>query len=460
MPTSLVLQMWRAGQAVGQHQFNSATQRVVKIGRLSSAHVQIDHPDVSRVHAVIELSHNGATLIDMGSQSGTLINGAQITKQTLNHNDQVVIGDIGLLVGLGKVPVQPTAAATAEPTSAPAAAPTLADIAATATVAPAMAPAPMPAGATPAPAPPVDDHQPAPTVAPTPSVGHDAASRVAAKVAALPPDAAAAVEAFADFMAHRPDGFPASAPDATGGPDTPRFYDPSPARWHDPNTPDTDYTLHVNARKRRKVVVGVVAAIVAIGVGAVFTAIVRQSTKKELPTPSTSPKLPPPNTGGDVELVVADGAGTKTPSDVDAEPGSGTDAPPPEERDPNLLYVKLSAPRTLREISRIVWPQADHAQMLMKHNPGSGGMDVAREANTVVKIPRTIQYRVRAGDSLGLIAKRILGDSQLYPAIYKANRDVMSSPSAVEVGMQLAIPLLHRAAKERIADLGTAEPDP
>ena len=49
-------------------------------------------------------------------------------------------------------------------------------------------------------------------------------------------------------------------------------------------------------------------------------------------------------------------------------------------------------------------------------------------------------YIVRPGDTLGKISSRFYGTTRRYMDIYNANRDVMSSPSQVEVGQQLRIP--------------------
>ncbi len=49
-------------------------------------------------------------------------------------------------------------------------------------------------------------------------------------------------------------------------------------------------------------------------------------------------------------------------------------------------------------------------------------------------------YVVQPGDTLGKISIKFYGTSRRYMDIYNANRDVLSSPSNVEVGQQLIIP--------------------
>ncbi|PIQ27923.1 hypothetical protein COW36_08910 [bacterium (Candidatus Blackallbacteria) CG17_big_fil_post_rev_8_21_14_2_50_48_46] len=47
---------------------------------------------------------------------------------------------------------------------------------------------------------------------------------------------------------------------------------------------------------------------------------------------------------------------------------------------------------------------------------------------------------VKRGESLSIIALRTLGDSERYMEIYKANRDILKTPDALQPGMQLKIP--------------------
>jgi hypothetical protein len=49
-------------------------------------------------------------------------------------------------------------------------------------------------------------------------------------------------------------------------------------------------------------------------------------------------------------------------------------------------------------------------------------------------------YTVQPGDTLGKIAQQLYGDARLWPLIFEANRDKLSSPSLIRVGMELRIP--------------------
>ena len=76
-------------------------REVVKVGKLASSHLQLDHPSVNRMHAVIETTSEGSTIIDLGSTSGTRINGERINKATIADGDEIRIGDVLIRVTTG-----------------------------------------------------------------------------------------------------------------------------------------------------------------------------------------------------------------------------------------------------------------------------------------------------------------------------------------------------------------------
>ncbi len=73
---------------------------VIKVGRMPTSHLRLDDPDVSRMHAVIERT-DSVTIIDLGSQVGTLVNGKRVNKATLATGDRVTIGpfEVGIAIG-------------------------------------------------------------------------------------------------------------------------------------------------------------------------------------------------------------------------------------------------------------------------------------------------------------------------------------------------------------------------
>ena len=119
MGVNLSVQVLRSGQPVAQLAFDSDANRTIKIGRLTTAQVKLEDPKVSRIHAVIEFAGQDASLIDMGSTQGTLVNGTKVNKVKLNHGDQVLVGDTTLVLGFGSAAALPAGAAPAAAVVAP-----------------------------------------------------------------------------------------------------------------------------------------------------------------------------------------------------------------------------------------------------------------------------------------------------------------------------------------------------
>jgi DNA-binding winged helix-turn-helix (wHTH) protein len=67
------------------------------IGRATEAAVRADLPSVSRRHAAIVVSTEGATLEDLGSKNGTLLRGVPITGvEPLKDLDEIQVGSVRL----------------------------------------------------------------------------------------------------------------------------------------------------------------------------------------------------------------------------------------------------------------------------------------------------------------------------------------------------------------------------
>ncbi|MCK9462808.1 MAG: FHA domain-containing protein, partial [Proteobacteria bacterium] len=93
------------------------SQDVIKIGRMATSHLQVDDELVSRMHAVIEVGGPGQVFIfDLGSATGTLVNGKKVNKAPLNSGDVITLGGV-------EVAVTFEAAADAAQDAAPAAMP-------------------------------------------------------------------------------------------------------------------------------------------------------------------------------------------------------------------------------------------------------------------------------------------------------------------------------------------------
>lgn len=94
------------------------TQDIIKVGKLPSSHLRIEDDNVSRMHAVIEVtSPEEIFIIDLGSAAGTIVNGKKVNKTQLKTGDEVVLGDTRVVVEIGAaeaVAAAPAAAPEAE----------------------------------------------------------------------------------------------------------------------------------------------------------------------------------------------------------------------------------------------------------------------------------------------------------------------------------------------------------
>ncbi|MGB8332570.1 MAG: TonB family protein [Polyangiales bacterium] len=91
------------------------SQEIIKIGRLQTSDIRLDDDKVSRMHAVIEVTAPGEVfIIDLGSASGTLVNGEKINKRKLQTGDQVQVGNkrlhIDIITGTVAVASRPPVA--------------------------------------------------------------------------------------------------------------------------------------------------------------------------------------------------------------------------------------------------------------------------------------------------------------------------------------------------------------
>jgi pSer/pThr/pTyr-binding forkhead associated (FHA) protein len=108
----------------------TVTQDIVKVGKDAKSHLRIDDELASRMHAVIEVaSPEDITLIDLGNEPGTLVNGARVNKCKINAGDQLQIGGTTIVfesaqpvvaaAAVAKAPANPFAAPPAAAATAP-----------------------------------------------------------------------------------------------------------------------------------------------------------------------------------------------------------------------------------------------------------------------------------------------------------------------------------------------------
>ena len=87
---------YQGGQLISR---DSVTHDIVKVGRDPKSHLRVDDPAASRMHAVIEVaSPSEITLIDLGNDPGTYVNGERINKCRLRVGDRIDIGSTQLIL--------------------------------------------------------------------------------------------------------------------------------------------------------------------------------------------------------------------------------------------------------------------------------------------------------------------------------------------------------------------------
>src|SRR5450755_659188 len=72
---------------------DTIAQDIVKVGKDPKSHLRVDDELASRMHAVIEVAGpEDITLIDLGNEPGTMVNGQRVNKCKIHPGDQVQIG--------------------------------------------------------------------------------------------------------------------------------------------------------------------------------------------------------------------------------------------------------------------------------------------------------------------------------------------------------------------------------
>jgi len=91
--------MAKAVLTFGLYQYDALTRRetvtqdIVKVGKDPKSHLRVDDELASRMHAVIEVAGpEDITLIDLGNEPGTMVNGARVNKCKLHVGDQIQVG--------------------------------------------------------------------------------------------------------------------------------------------------------------------------------------------------------------------------------------------------------------------------------------------------------------------------------------------------------------------------------
>jgi hypothetical protein len=68
------------------------------LGRDASAGVTLVHADVSRHHAELTITAEGASIRDLGSKNGMVVNGRKLEQAALEHGSRLAFGELQLLL--------------------------------------------------------------------------------------------------------------------------------------------------------------------------------------------------------------------------------------------------------------------------------------------------------------------------------------------------------------------------
>src|SRR4051794_22341414 len=96
---------------------DTIAQDIVKVGKDPRSHLRVDDDLASRMHAVIEVAGpNDITLIDLGNEPGTMVNGQRVNKCKVRPGDQIQIGSTMIHLESAELAGGATAAMPAPPT--------------------------------------------------------------------------------------------------------------------------------------------------------------------------------------------------------------------------------------------------------------------------------------------------------------------------------------------------------
>ncbi len=109
------------------------------------------------------------------------------------------------------------------------------------------------------------------------------------------------------------------------------------------------------------------------------------------------------------------------------------------------IYVPIKTRKTTKIKQVQPRPEVKKQQVVSKQKKQ------VKEKKTLPEIqPRFIEYKVRKGESLWTIAKKVYGDATKWTVIYENNRDILSDPEKIRPGMVLKIPMSEEVNTEYI----------
>jgi predicted component of type VI protein secretion system len=104
-PTPIRFDVYRGEQLLHSE---TIAELIIKIGSATSSHLRLEDEAASRLHAMIEVNALGEIHIaDLGSRTGTFVNGEKSQRARLQSGDEVRIGDTRIVVAMRPPAPQP-----------------------------------------------------------------------------------------------------------------------------------------------------------------------------------------------------------------------------------------------------------------------------------------------------------------------------------------------------------------
>ncbi|MGI5864137.1 MAG: adventurous gliding motility protein GltG [Myxococcales bacterium] len=96
MAVPVRLKVFKGDELIATRDFE---RDMIKIGRLSTAHLCLDDEKASRIHSVLNVEGDGKlSVVDMGSVEGTYLNGRRVNKGVVQFGDEIRIGGTRLVI--------------------------------------------------------------------------------------------------------------------------------------------------------------------------------------------------------------------------------------------------------------------------------------------------------------------------------------------------------------------------
>lgn len=102
------------------------------------------------------------------------------------------------------------------------------------------------------------------------------------------------------------------------------------------------------------------------------------------------------------------------------------------------LQIKVEGDKV--KVEGDVPDQATKEKLIVAMGNVKGVAQVDESLKAAASEPEATMYTVKSGDTLSAIAKSHYGDASKYPAIFEANKPMLSDPDKIYPGQMLRIP--------------------